>query len=271
MFNLKIEEMKTYTFVTILFISILFSGLSSASEVNKVRPENHQSSLKGKWIRISPSGPIAITFKENGKVDVDFGNNGEVNGIVEFKQKGNKIWFEDSKGEMCAGIGHYKFHQTRYYLVFNVLDDNCGGRIKATMGYWTKPEYEDLLFKLDCKITSSSNPDLLLHRARIYMALGKSKKAKNDLDKYLKKENMDAVAYVNRAATRFPFDFEGVITDCSKAITIDSRNKNAFFLRGLARYEIGEKEKGCADFRMAIQLGFTFLEKAEYNKCASYW
>lgn len=263
--------MRKFTFAIIIFSSLVFSASTMATEKKPERTTYHHSSLTGKWIRMSPSGLIAITFKENGKVDVDFGNDGVINVIVGFKQKGNKIWFEDKNGEMCAGIGHYKFEQTRYYLAFNVLDDNCSGRIKATMGYWTKPDYEELLYQLDCKITSSTNPDLLLHRARIYMAMGKSKRAKRDLDQYILKENLNAKAYVNRAETRFPFDLEGVVTDCSKAITIDSRNKNAFFLRGLAYYEMGEKEKGCTDFSMAIHLGFTFLEKAEYQRCASYW
>ena len=52
----------------------------------------------------------------------------------------------------------------------------------------------------------------------------------------------NAKVYINRAATRFPYGLKGIIYDCNKAIAIDSTDKNAYFLRGLANYGLDEKE-----------------------------
>ena len=64
---------------------------------------------------------------------------------------------------------------------------------------------------------------------------------------------------------------EGVVFDCNKAISIDPNSKNAYFLRGIARYELGEKEQGCEGFSKAIELGFSILRIAEQEKCAEFW
>jgi tetratricopeptide (TPR) repeat protein len=112
---------------------------------------------------------------------------------------------------------------------------------------------------------------LYLSRARIYLATGTSDKAKEDFDSYLLTDTLDARVYINRAGTRFPIDLSGVVSDCNKAIFIEPDNKNAYFLRGLARYELGEKEQGCEDFSKAIELGFSVLRIAEQEKCIDFW
>jgi len=66
-------------------------------------------------------------------------------------------------------------------------------------------------------------------------------------------------------------DMEGAVSDCNKAIALDPENKNAFFLRGLAHYELGRKEQACEDFSKAINLGFSILRIAEKQRCAEFW
>ncbi|MEN8186025.1 MAG: tetratricopeptide repeat protein, partial [Bacteroidota bacterium] len=165
----------------------------------------------------------------------------------------------------------YKIYKNDYYLAFDLVDDNCNGRIKTTMGFWTKPNFKELLEELDKKISDSPNANLYLNRARMYMAIGKPKKAKSDFDIYLESDTTNARVYINRAGTRFPDDMKGVLFDCNKAIALDSDNKNAYFLRGLALYELGEKKQACEDFSKAIELGFSILRIAEQEKCAEYW
>ncbi len=139
------------------------------------------------------------------------------------------------------------------------------------MGFWTTPEYKKLLKKLDKDIAQSAELEDILSRARVLMAIGKAQGAKADLDTYILKDQTNARVYVNRAATRFPHDLKGVVADCSKAIALEPDNKNAYFLRGLAHYEQGNKQQGCNDFSRAIALGFTVLRYAEQNKCAEFW
>jgi tetratricopeptide (TPR) repeat protein len=98
-----------------------------------------------------------------------------------------------------------------------------------------------------------------------------TKPAQDDFDTYLLADTLNAGVFVNRAGTKFPYDLNGVVFDCNKAISLDPTNKNAYFLRGLARYELGEEEQGCEDFSKAIDLGFSVLRIAEQEKCSDFW
>ncbi len=248
----------TIRLLTVLFL--LFCGTLNA-----------QDSLQGKWVRMGHSGPVALEFKPNGTAEVDFGNDQSTDVVTDYGIDKNTIRFSDKEGAMCPEPGEYTFDKTYYYVAFDLVDDMCNGRIQMTMGYWTKPNFEELLGALGQKISETQNPELNLARARIYLATGKAQKAKADLDVYLAQNPNDARAFINRAATRFPADMKGAVDDCSRAITLDPENKNAYFLRGLARYELGEKEKACQDFSRAIELGFSILRIAEEQRCEEFW
>ncbi|MCF8389798.1 MAG: hypothetical protein K9H12_03835 [Bacteroidales bacterium] len=229
------------------------------------------NTLIGKWVRIGQTGPISFNFKENGLVEADFGNDQIVDVITNYKLSGDTVSFIDKEGQMCEGYGRYKVYQTKYYVSFDLIEDNCGGRIKTTMGFWTKPNFNEFITSLNEEITNNSKPELYLNIARIYLATGMIHKAKENFDYYLATDTLDARVYVNRAGTRFPGDLVGVVSDCKKAIALDSNNKNAYFLRGLAYYELGEKAQGCEDFSKAIELGFSVLKIAEQDKCIDFW
>jgi len=230
-----------------------------------------ENNIIGKWVRIGQTGPISFDFKENGLIEADFGNDQTIDVVTNYELFGDTIKFIDKDGKMCRGTGHYKMFQTKYYLSFDLIEDDCGGRIKTTMGFWTKPNFKELIKQLDDEIVKSTNPELHLNRARIFMATGMMDKAREDFDTYLLTDTLNASVYLNRAGTRFPKDLIGVVFDCTKAISIEPDNKNAYFLRGLARYELGEKEQGCEDFNKAIELGFSVLRIAEQEKCIDYW
>lgn len=257
--------------IYLTFMIVFFCSFNSNKKQEKQVIEELDNTIVGKWVRIGQTGPISFDFKENGLVEGDFGNDQTIDIVAKYELSGDTIKFIDTEGKMCQGIGQYKVNQTKYYLSFDLIEDDCGGRIKATMGFWTKPNFNDFIKTLDDEIAKSPKPDLYLNRARIYMATGMTNKAKNDFDNYLLTDTLDAGVYVNRAGTRFPNDLSGVVSDCNKAISLDPNNKNAYFLRGLARYELGEKKQGCEDFNKAIELGFSVLRIAEQEKCIDFW
>ena len=140
-----------------------------------------------------------------------------------------------------------------------------------TMGFWVREDFKELLEELSDKLEETNEPGLNLARARIFIATGNPQQAKKDLDTYLQKNKTDARAYINRAGTSFPADMKGVLSDCNKAISLEPENKNAWFLRGLANFELGEKQEACNDFSRAIELGFSVLQMAEEYRCRDYW
>ena len=263
--------MKTKLIFLILLSTGIFFACNSNQKQNNQITTKSEITLMGKWVRIGQGGPIGFDFKDNGLVEGDFGNDQTVDVIASYELSGDTITFIDKEGNMCQGGGKYKVFQTDYYVSFDLIDDECGGRIKTTMGFWTKPNFNDFLKTLTDEISTSPEPELYLNRARIYLATGMTKLAKDDFDKYILTDTLDARVYVNRAGTRFPNDLTGVVFDCNKAISLEPTNKNAYFLRGLARYELGEEAQGCEDFSKAIELGFSVLKIAEQEKCIGFW
>lgn len=253
-------RIKLGSLITLIFLT----GTISAQK-------KYSSMLDGKWVRMSQTGPVTLEFKQDGMVAVDFGNDQNVDVVTEYYINKDTIKFIDNEGAMCLEPGVYKFQKNDYYLSFDLIDDMCNGRTKMTMGFWTKLNFEELLEDLSQKISEIQNSELNLTRARIYLALGKSTTARLDLDLYLKENPDDVRALINRAGTRFPADMNGVLEDCNQAIALEPVNKNAFFLRGLAFYELGQKEKACDDFSRAIELGFSILRIAEDYRCSEYW
>lgn len=253
------------TTIQLLIFSFLFCGIVNAQQ------KNTSGELQGKWVKMGHSGSVALKFKPNGTAEVDFGNDQNVDVVTGFETDENTIRYIDKEGAMCHEPGVYRFEKNDYYLSFDLVDDMCNGRIKMTMGCWTKPNFEELIAELSQKIAATENPELNLDRARIYLALGKSQEAKADLDVFLEQNPNNARALINRAGTQFPMDMEGAVSDCNKAIALEPENKNAWFLRGLAHYELGHKEQACEDFSKAIDLGFSILRIAEEQRCAEFW
>lgn len=264
---------KAFILLTIITIGLLTSCNQGTKKINQNDPESTktENSILGKWVRIGHSGPISFDFKENGIIEGDFGNDRTIDIISEYEIRNDTIIFQDKEGKMCPEKGIYKIYENKYYIAFDLIDDNCNGRIKTTMGFWTKPNFKELLGELDKKLSNNPNANLQLNRARLYMAIGEPKKARPDFDNYIKSDSTNARVYINRAGTRFPNDMKGVVLDCNKAIALDSNQKNAYFMRGLALYELGEKEQACESFSKAIELGFSILRIAEQEKCAEYW
>lgn len=256
---------------------VLFLALSGCLPIAKATAQSVNTPLGAgkllgeKWVRMTQSGPVGLEFKADGVVVVDFANDGSTDVISGYEFKNDTVRFNDREGEMCSEAGVYMMDGNEYYLSFDLIDDMCNGRIKMTMGFWTRPGFEDLLRELSAKLADSGNPELNLTRARIYLAIGNAASARADFDAYIRHDSTNARAYINRAGTRFPADMHGVVSDCDKAIELEPGNKNAWFLRGLAHYEMGEREKGCEDFTRAIELGFSILQIAEEQRCRELW
>lgn len=253
------------------FLPVIFFGcVHSGADQGNAQIADEQMIL-GSWIKFSRAGLIAIEFKHNSMLEVDMKNDGTIDVLSEYQIKDDTIVFKDIKGEACPELGKYWLEVREEYLALDMANDDCGGRIKLTTGFWTRANYPDLIKQLDKRIEAGDDADNYLLRGRIYMAIGQPKNARKDFDSYLQSDTTDFRAYLNRAATCFPHDMEGALADCNRVIALNPDSKNAYFLRGLALYELGGKEEACADFTTAINLGFDILRIAEQQKCEEFW
>ena len=266
--------MKNLSILLFIFIAgILFSFNSIAVGNSNAQTLNNQNEneIVGEWLRMTYNGPVRINFKPDGIVEYDFGNTKKIDVTSSYQLKQDTIIFMDKEGDTCPEKGVYKLNVNKYYLAFGLIDDNCGGRIKKVSAFWVKPDHKKSLHELNSRISKTNSTDARLNRARMYMAMNQPKKAKPDFDYYINHEDASARIYVNRAATCFPDDMKGVVDDCNIAINIDPKNKNAYFLKGLALFDMGEKEKACESFKNAIESGFSILKVAERARCSEYW
>lgn len=129
-------------FMIILTTGILFAS-STDIEYNNQTITKSDNTLIGKWVRIGQTGPICFDFKDNGMVEGDSGNDQTVDVIAGYELSGDTIKFFDKEGQMCEGNGQYMVFQTGYYVSFDLIDDDCSGRIKTTMGFWTRPDFNE--------------------------------------------------------------------------------------------------------------------------------
>ena len=271
-------------YIFFLFAALLigFTIPHQSQAMNGPGSTGNNDSIYGQWIRYGPTGPMSLNFKSNGIVEGDFGMDNTIEITSEYIIEGHTIRFTDKEGVTCPEAGKYKVDISDYYLAFDLVEDNCGGRVQSTMGFWVRPGFEELISKLSSSISTSdeagaatrisvSDPEDYLNRARMYLAIGKSYEARQDLDHYITYDSTNARVYLNRAGTRFPADLQGVVSDCNRALELDPESKNAYFLRGLATYSLGNQKQACEDFYKAIELGFTVLKNAESERCSEYW
>ena len=265
--------MKSLRNLQLILILVLWNSCAPVQEKTESISDKGSNTVQNQseqWVRVSPKGPIGLSFSEDGILEADFGLDQTIEVKTRYEVSGDTIHFVDDTGVTCPDTGMYKIRQSEYYYSLDLIEDNCGGRIKFIMGFWTKPIYQDLLGQLQLTIAGEDSMNGYLNRGRLYMAIGESNLAMKDFDEYLKLDTTNARVYLNRASTKMQ-DLEGAVEDCNKSISIDPENKNAYFVRGLARYELDQKSEACADFETAIELGFSILRIAEQEKCAEYW
>ncbi|MBT4060714.1 MAG: tetratricopeptide repeat protein [Lentimicrobiaceae bacterium] len=257
----------SYSILSIFLILLSFGCSNTISEVN-----NEEPNIIGNWVRIGQSGPIRMSFTESGFLKTDFGNDNMYEVISKYTTTNNVITIVDKEGYSCDKPGLYNVDNDDYYLSMDLLKDSCNGRVMTTIGYWTRPNFKELISNLDSLINISPNrKDYYLSRARINMAIGMPNLAISDLDKYILIDSSNGEAFLNRAAIKLTNDTRGAIADCEISIAINPNDKNAYLMLGLAQYKSGMIEDACLNYKKSIDLGLTYLTDNQYEDCKDYW
>jgi len=93
------------------------------------------------------------------------------------------------------------------------------------------------------------------NRGTAKKALGDYNGAMADFNKAIELEP-DPVCYMSRANLKLVLkDFRGAISDLNRIIELDSRFRDAYYNRGLAKIVLGDDNSGCLDFSKAGELG----------------
>ena len=76
------------------------------------------------------------------------------------------------------------------------------------------------------------------------------------------------MAYYNRSRSYYYLgDYYGAISDSTKTIELNSKDKKAYAIRGMSKEEIGDMKGACFDWRKASSLGYEDAAKWVRNQC----
>ena len=66
---------------------------------------------------------------------------------------------------------------------------------------------------------------------------------------------------------KYSKDFYGAISDFMRAIEYDKDDGEIIYYLGLTKYQIGDKNGACNDWRKAVKLGYTEASKSLARNC----
>ncbi|HKJ06331.1 MAG TPA: hypothetical protein VJ970_02570, partial [Flavobacteriaceae bacterium] len=137
-------------FSLLLSIVLVFTtlGCIETKEKEKINTlpkiaQPNNSTIIGVWKHMSAQGPIKIHFKENGIIETDIGDDNTIDVVSNYSIKSDTIEFFDKEGKSCPNKGIYKIYNRGYTVSFDVIDDLCNGRIKATSGFWVRSNHQE--------------------------------------------------------------------------------------------------------------------------------
>ncbi|MFC2100922.1 tetratricopeptide repeat protein [Bacteroidota bacterium] len=98
--------------------------------------------------------------------------------------------------------------------------------------------------------------DQYVESGRNMILKGQFKKAITDLNKAISIDSQNAEAYFLRGTARHNLrNIDSAIEDYTISISLDSENPEVFYNRGSARFFLGDRDGACADWIMADALG----------------
>ena len=119
------------------FLFILTSWTDSFIYKSEVQDDTDLKKLiAGTWVREGTT--VMITFDKEGKYQVDFTGDGEINvwGACEIKKE--TLIFNDEKGMASEFPGEYKWSITENKLTFTLINDPTDGRSSLLTGVWIR-------------------------------------------------------------------------------------------------------------------------------------
>jgi len=112
---------------------------------------------------------------------------------------------------------------------------------------------------LDYNKAISLNPNFAEaynNRGWAYHSSGDTKSAMQDYNRAIMLNQAFVLPYSNRAVIKAQSgDFAGAIADYDKIISLRPDDKSAYYYRGMAYFDLNTKEKACADWNKAAELG----------------
>lgn len=268
---MKLENLKIRQFVLSFLLISLVISCKHEKPKNSLNESNGSiakiNSLTGKWIKQGAKSKVIMNLKTDGTLEMDLNSDGVADVVVDYEINDDIISFSGND-QVCKQACRYNIKGNDYYLTFSYLDDKCFQRVRLTLGYWVRENYNDLLTTVESK--EAENKELI--KARMFLAIGDIERARKSIDKYIEIDANNSMSYVNRSEMRmYSDDYDGIIKDCNNSIKLDSTNSLAYYFRGISKFKLNDLNGACEDYYRAIELGLSFLSAKENERCNEIW
>lgn len=165
-------------------------------------------------------------------------------------------------GQLNSPQYDLKFDLGDYNGAIQICDKDIQIKPTATAYYlrgrakFELKDYSGAMQDYNKSITLNPNDfDAHYYRGLVKYTLEDYRGANEDYTKAIQIKPTDADTYMVRALTKYELnDYTGVVNDCDKTIALKPTNL-AYFMRGIAKIYLKEKNSGCLDLSKAGEMG----------------
>lgn len=217
------------------------------------------------------------SFYERGKAKLKL--NDLVNAFIDFNNAINiNIKNKDNYNLRIAYLARAEaFEETKQYEksvidytnITNIAPDDADAFFNRARIKMLLKKYDESIidFEHSIKLSSFVKYNALCHIGLAYFKLEKYRIAFDYYIQAIEFESESTLAYEFRAQSKIELkDYLGSLADFDKIISINDKDGEAYFNRGLVNIILRNFENGCSDFSKAGELGIT----EAYNKIANY-
>jgi protein O-mannosyl-transferase len=172
-----------------------------------------------------------------------------------------------NRGAAYVHLGDYNAALIDYNKALTIIPSFPKAFAGRGVAYSEKGDFRNALMDFDYAIESGfDNPEVYYQRGLTYYKSGNFKSALNDFNLVISARPKDGVSFAYRGFSYYNLaKYNDAIQDLSKATELIPGYDLAYAMRGMAYIKSGQTSTGCADLRMAANLG-NAAAAAEWKK-----
>jgi tetratricopeptide (TPR) repeat protein len=172
-----------------------------------------------------------------------------------------------NRGAAYVHLGDYNAALTDYNKALTIIPSFLKALAGRGVAYSAKGDFKNALMDFNRAIESGfDNPEVYYQRGLAYYRSGNFKSALDDFNFVIAAQPKDGISFAYRGFSYYNLErYPEAIQDLSKATELIPGYDLAYAMRGMAYIKSGATSTGCADLRMAANLG-NDAAKTEWQK-----
>uniref|UniRef100_UPI00404B9BC6 tetratricopeptide repeat protein n=1 Tax=Flavobacterium sp. TaxID=239 RepID=UPI00404B9BC6 len=185
--------------------------------------------------------------------------------IEELFQKGNTLHRQGKYQEALEYVEKSMAMDSSFYQRYSFR-----AKIKIKLGMYESAisDITKCIEKCDVEKKDRFVSSYYIDRANVHLLNNDNESALKDLNQSIVLDSENWKAYFSRASFFISLEeYQKALDDLNKMIRLNDKVPNAYHYRGLAYKKLGKKNAACADFEMAINMGFEESKSLFVENC----